>query len=92
MRPRLSKSYATKHIVLSANATAPSVLLLNDKFDPQWSVTVDGQPAELLRCNFLMRGVYLPPSAYETAFLSTAHEGPALDLACQIMTEAIAAL
>jgi glutamate-1-semialdehyde 2,1-aminomutase len=40
----------------------------------------------------LERGVYLPPSAYETAFLSTAHEGPALDLACQIMTEAIAAL
>jgi len=36
------------------------VLLLNDKFDPQWRVTVDGQPARLLRCNFMMRGVYLP--------------------------------
>jgi glutamate-1-semialdehyde 2,1-aminomutase len=40
----------------------------------------------------LERGVYLPPSAYETAFLSTAHEGPAIDRACQIMTEAINAL
>jgi glutamate-1-semialdehyde 2,1-aminomutase len=40
----------------------------------------------------LERGVYLPPSAYETAFLSTAHEGPAIDRACQIMTEAFNAL
>jgi glutamate-1-semialdehyde 2,1-aminomutase len=30
-------------------------------------------------------GVYLPPSAYETAFLSTAHEGPAVDRACEVM-------
>ena len=40
----------------------------------------------------LDHGVYLPPSAYETAFLSTAHEGAAVDLACKIMTEAIASL
>ena len=60
------KSYETKKIVFTANATAPSVLLLNDKFDPQWNVTVDGQPAELLRCNFLMRGVYLPAAGQHT--------------------------
>jgi glutamate-1-semialdehyde 2,1-aminomutase len=30
-------------------------------------------------------GVYLPPSAYETAFISTAHQGPAIDRACEIM-------
>ena len=30
-------------------------------------------------------GVYLPPSAYETAFLSTAHEGAAVDRACEVM-------
>jgi hypothetical protein len=54
------QSYNSKHIVLSAKSAAPSVLLLNDKFDPHWSVTVDGQPGELLRCNFIMRGVYLP--------------------------------
>jgi glutamate-1-semialdehyde 2,1-aminomutase len=40
----------------------------------------------------LERGVYLPPSPYETAFLSTAHEGAPTDRACQIMTEAIGAL
>jgi glutamate-1-semialdehyde 2,1-aminomutase len=33
----------------------------------------------------LEAGVYLPPSAYETAFLSTAHEGAAVDRACDVM-------
>ncbi|HXC01036.1 MAG TPA: glutamate-1-semialdehyde 2,1-aminomutase [Opitutaceae bacterium] len=37
-------------------------------------------------------GVYLPPSAYESWFLSTAHEGPAIDKACEVMTQAIGAL
>ncbi len=40
----------------------------------------------------LEAGVYLPPSAYETAFLSTAHEGASIDQACEIMSRAIAGL
>jgi hypothetical protein len=60
------KGYQTKHIVLSAQTSVPSVLLLNDKFDPDWQVTVDGQPANLLRCNFMMRGVYLPAAGTHT--------------------------
>jgi len=63
-------SYANKHIVLAAQSTAASVLLLNDKFDSQWRVTVDGQPAELLRCNFIMRGVYLPAPGKHTVDFS----------------------
>jgi uncharacterized membrane protein YfhO len=62
------KSYAPKHLIFAANATAPSVLLLNDKYDPHWSVTVDGKPAELLRCNFLMRGVYLSHGQHTVEF------------------------
>jgi hypothetical protein len=62
------KSYAPKKIVFDANATAPSVLLLNDKYDPGWRVTVDGKPAELLRCNFIMRGVYLAPGDHTVEF------------------------
>ena len=50
-------SYAPKRIVLQAKAGAPSVLLLNDRYDPNWKVSVDGKPETLLRCNYLMRGV-----------------------------------
>jgi hypothetical protein len=60
--------YAPKHIEFAAHATAPSVLLLNDHFDPGWHVTVDGRPVELLRCNYLMRGVYLEPGAHTVTF------------------------
>jgi hypothetical protein len=70
------KSYAPKHLAFAANATAPSVLLLNDKYDPHWSVTVDGKPAELLRCNFLMRGVYLTPGQHTVEFQFRLPNGP----------------
>lgn len=40
----------------------------------------------------LADGVYLPPSAYESWFLSTAHEGAAIARACEIITKAIKSL
>ncbi len=61
-------SYSPKQIVFDANATAPSILLLNDRYDANWRVTVDGKPADLLRCNFIMRGVYLPPGKHVVTF------------------------
>ena len=40
----------------------------------------------------LDRGVYLAPSAYEAGFLSTAHDGAALDRACEVFSRVIAEL
>jgi hypothetical protein len=65
-------SYTPKEIHLRAKAGAPSVLLLNDKFDPGWKVTVDGKPAELLRCNYVMRGVRVPAGEHQVEFRFTA--------------------
>jgi hypothetical protein len=61
-------SYKPQHIEIRADATAPSVLLLNDRFNKDWLVSVDGQPARLLRCNFIMRGVQIAPGAHTVAF------------------------
>jgi hypothetical protein len=61
-------SYAPKDIVLSADAAAASILLLSDHFHPDWKVFVDSRPASLLRCNFLMRGVYLTPGSHSVEF------------------------
>jgi hypothetical protein len=61
-------SYAPKDLTLKAEASAPSVLLLNDHFDPNWRVTVDGKPETLLRCNFLMRGVFLQSGTHLVEF------------------------
>ena len=64
----ITQSYRPKEIRLTAQAIAESVLLLNDHWSPHWRVTVDGQPAELLRCNFVMRGVRLSPGSHEVVF------------------------
>ena len=61
-------SYASTRIVFRTQTAMPSVLLLNDMFDPHWHVFVDGQPAELLRCNYIMRGVFLTPGAHTVEF------------------------
>lgn len=61
-------SYASKRVQLAARAETTAVLLLNDKYDPDWTVRVDGQPRPLLRCNFLMRGVLLSPGPHQVEF------------------------
>lgn len=40
----------------------------------------------------LDKGVYLAPSPYETAFISTAHEGKDIDKACEVLDAAVRAL
>jgi len=70
------ESYAPPDIRFSAQADTPSVLLLNDKFDPNWHVLVDGKPAPLLRCNFIMRGVYLTPGTHTVEFKFSLPMGP----------------
>jgi len=40
----------------------------------------------------LDRGVYLPPSQFETCFISTAHEGADIDRACQVIADGIRSL
>jgi len=60
--------YEPKHVTVKAQAGAPSILLLNDKFDPNWKVKVDGKPDRLLRCNYIMRGVYLQPGPHLVEF------------------------
>ncbi len=69
-------SYAPKDILLKSDGPAPSVLLLNDRFDPNRNVRVDGKPETLLRCNYIMRGVYLPPGAHTIEFRFQPPVGP----------------
>jgi len=70
------QSYSPKQLVLKTDARDPAILLLNDKFDPGWQVFVDGKPAQLLRCNFIMRGVYVPPGTHTVEFRFEPHAKP----------------
>lgn len=70
------KTYAPTEITFAATTTNPAVMLLNDKFDPGWSATVDGQPAPVLRCNFIMRGVFMSPGTHTVEFRYRMPTGP----------------
>jgi len=58
--------------------TVPAVLLLNDRYSPDWKVYVDGKEKDLLRANYLMRGVHLEPSkeGHEVEFRYEPDTGP----------------
>lgn len=47
---------------------AETVLLLNDRYDKKWTATVDGSAAKILRGNYLMRAVVIPPGSHNVSF------------------------
>ena len=55
--------YAPRRTEMEAEVSTPAVLLWCDRYNAKWTVTVDGKPAPLLRCNSVERGVYLDPKA-----------------------------
>jgi hypothetical protein len=62
------KNYEPKKIELATSSNEESVLLLNDKYDPSWKVYLDDKPAELLRANYIMRGVFVPSGNHKVVF------------------------
>jgi hypothetical protein len=60
--------YAPKRMELAADVNAPCVLLLSDRYNPKWKVTVDGTPDRVLRCNSVERGVYLTSGKHDVVF------------------------
>ena len=44
------------------------MLLLNDRYDANWRVYLDGKPTALLRANYLMRAVAVPPNEHQVEF------------------------
>lgn len=68
LAPVQFSSYSPKRIELKTTASLPTVLLLNDKWDPGWKASVDGKNVPVLRCNFLMRGVQVPAGDHTVTF------------------------
>ncbi len=60
--------YKPREVHLRASAKTGAVLLLNDRTDPDWHAWVDGKPVEPLRCNYMMRGVYLTAGEHSVDF------------------------
>ncbi len=60
--------YNPKKFTIKTSSTAPGVLLVNDRYDANWKINIDGQPAKLLRANFIMRAVQVPAGQHEVVW------------------------
>jgi len=87
-----------ERIVLRVTAPEGGLLVMRDTYFPGWSVTVDGQPAELLRADVLFRAVSLPvggqaPHVVELTYRSRATErGVPVSLIAVALTALLAVL
>jgi hypothetical protein len=55
-------------VEVGVQTAADGLLVLADPWYPQWKVTVDGRPAELLRVDHAFRGVRVPAGTHRVVF------------------------
>ncbi|NQU38476.1 MAG: YfhO family protein [Lentisphaerae bacterium] len=60
--------YKSNRVEMNVDARAPAILMLNDKFDPDWTATVDGRKHPIIPCNYTMRGLQLAQGQHEVVF------------------------
>jgi uncharacterized membrane protein YfhO len=46
----------------------PGILVVSESYYPGWRARVDGAPAEILRADYLLRGVELDAGAHHVSF------------------------
>lgn len=61
-------TYHPKYIKLEADAKTSAVLLYNERIADHWNVWVDDKPSTVLRCNYIMRGVFVPAGHHTIVF------------------------
>jgi hypothetical protein len=60
--------FKPRQVVVKTQSKQAGVLVLNDRWHEHWHAKVDGKPAQLLRANFIMRGVPLPAGEHTVEF------------------------
>lgn len=47
-------------VVIEVTTETPKILMLNEYYDSDWKVYVNGEEQDLIKCNYLFRGVEVP--------------------------------
>lgn len=84
--------YGIHNITLDAEASGNNLLFLSEVYYPDWKVYIDGQPAEILKTNYLFRGVVVPKGKHKIEFKfesSTYYMGKNLSMGTNILLVAI---
>jgi len=56
--------FESTHVDARVLLDAPGLLVIGDTFLPGWQATIDGNPAEILRVNGVVRGLRVPPGRH----------------------------
>jgi hypothetical protein len=65
----VSASTTRKTAVIRTNADRPGIVMFTQRYQPgRWVVRVDGEPVDLLRCNYLCMGAVVPAGSHEVEF------------------------
>lgn len=56
------------HVAIDYSSTVPAFMVLTDTFYPGWHATIDGQPTEIFRANYLFRAIYVPYGTHKVRF------------------------
>ena len=65
--------YTPHEIRLRVSAPSAGYVLINDQYDPDWQVDVNGRPATLLRADYLLRAVAVGPGVSTIKLRYIAH-------------------
>lgn len=65
--------YDAHRIELSVQAPSPGYILIDDAYDPDWGVELNGHDAPLLRADYLLRAVAVPAGASTIRLHYVAH-------------------
>lgn len=55
-------------VKVESESSTDAFLVLSDLFYPGWKATIDGQPAEVIRTNYVLRGLYVTPGKHSIEF------------------------
>jgi len=55
-------------LTVEAELDRPGILILADNYYPAWKAYIDGEPAEIIRANYIHRAVFLPAGRHQVLF------------------------
>ncbi len=62
-------NYEADRVNLQTHSSGNSILVLSENDYPGWRVYIDGHSAEVMRVNYALRGVVIPPGEHQVSFV-----------------------
>lgn len=84
--------YDIHKVTIDAEASGNNLLFVSEVYYPDWKVYIDGQPAEILKTNYLFRGVVVPKGKHKIEFKfepETYYTGKNISMGTNILLAAI---